>query len=205
MGVMCHFVGGITYLFYEPILAPRVELDLGLRADCTFALMTIFYAIGCVIIGELSSLGEIRVTIFICFLMSAFAIYLSSGLEDDSIVATLFGVAGEGFFYAGQIVPVYGEVINVMQNQFESEQKEKRRLLESKQTYIDDSKIDNNITDKSCSLLGMAYAFGSIIGPVLGGALDDWYGFKLTVKIIALLQLSFSCLFFVLSMLPDLI
>ena len=64
--------------------------------------------------------------------------------------------------------------------------------------------IESNNTDKSSSLLGMSYAIGSIAGPVIGGKLDDDYGFKLTVYTIAALQLAFSLLYFAIAILPDL-
>ena len=107
-------MAGATYLFYEPILAPRLEIDLGLRADLTFALLTICYAVGCIFIGKISMKHDLRYVIFGSFLASSICIYLSSGLENDSIVATLFGIAGEGFAYAGNLVAPYGEIFNVI-------------------------------------------------------------------------------------------
>ena len=115
MGFFCHFMGAVTYLFYEPILSPRLQIDLGVRADLTFAMMAVMYATGCVIIGKLSSFGDLRITIFICFFLSSISIFLSGGLSTNSVSMTLLGIAGVGFFYAGQIVPVYVEVINVME------------------------------------------------------------------------------------------
>merc|ERR1712150_452931 len=65
--------------------------------------------------------------------------------------------------------------------------------------------FESNNTDKSCSLLGIFYATGSMVGPVLGGALNDAHGFRLTCEIVAGLQLGFSILYFSVIILPDLL
>ena len=46
----------------------------------------------------------------------------------------------------------------------------------------------------------MAFAFGSIIGPILGGALEDWNGYDFAVDIMVVIAASFAVLYFIVAL-----
>ena len=56
-------------------------------------------------------------------------------------------------------------------------------------------KVPNNINDKGPALAEMVFAGGSIVGPMLGGALDDWKGFDFTTIIMSSFALFFAVLY----------
>ena len=52
--------------------------------------------------------------------------------------------------------------------------------------------MPNNIQDKGPALAEMVFAAGSIVGPILGGFLDDRIGFKPTTDLIAAIAAGFA-------------
>ena len=91
--------------------------------------MAVSYAIGCIIIGGHGNKCDLRITLLTCFLFSAASIYLTGGMSQDSVALTLIGIAGEGFWYSGQIVLAYVEVINVMQTWVETDHQARLQQL----------------------------------------------------------------------------
>ena len=84
MGVICHFVAALSYVFYDPILSTALVKEVGTGQDICgicFAMMSLFYAIGCVVMGKLSTKVDKRVLISISFLFSACSIYVSGGVS----------------------------------------------------------------------------------------------------------------------------
>lgn len=55
--------------------------------------------------------------------------------------------------------------------------------------------MPNNIQDKGPALAEMVFAAGSIVGPILGGFLDDKIGFKPTTYLIAAIAGGFAILY----------
>ena len=45
------------------------------------------------------------------------------------------------------------------------------------------------------ALAEMFYASGVMVGPILGGALDDWKGFQFTTSVMAVIMLFFSFIY----------
>ena len=133
MGISCHFVAALSYVFYDPILSPALAMESNVKTDLCpyfFALMSICYAIGCVVMGKLSGMVEKRVLISISFFLISASILVSGGLLMDSITATAIGLAGAGFFYSGCLLPPIPEVINTMQADLDRKEEKKRRLLQ---------------------------------------------------------------------------
>lgn len=56
-------------------------------------------------------------------------------------------------------------------------------------------KVPNNIQDKGPALAEMVFAAGSIVGPMVGGALYDWHGFDFTTILISICALAFAVLY----------
>ena len=202
MGVLCHFVAALSYVFYDPILSPALIVEVGVGHDICglcFAMMSLFYAIGCVVMGKLSSKVDKRILISMSFFLVSASIYFSGGLPSKSVVATMIGLAGVGFFYSGCLLPVIPEIINIMQADFESVKEKERKLLDEEDDYkfgpdallesIRDDPGKNNITDKTMALLAISYAFGSITGPIVGGWLFDMDGFGFTTFCISVVAM----------------
>ena len=58
------------------------------------------------------------------------------------------------------------------------------------------TEIKNNIQDKGPALSEIAFAIGSLIGPILGGGLEDFDGFKAAVYTMSIICLIFGSLYF---------
>ena len=52
--------------------------------------------------------------------------------------------------------------------------------------------LKTNVTDKASALAEMAYATGVMVGPIAGGALEDWRGFQFTTNAMACAMLFFA-------------
>ena len=118
MGVLCHFMAALSYVFYDPILSPALVKEVGTNESICgicFAMMSLCYAIGCVVMGKLSTKVDKRILISISFLLSASSIYLSGGISSNPLNTTIPGLAGAGFFYSGCLLPVIPEIMNTMQ------------------------------------------------------------------------------------------
>ena len=63
--------------------------------------------------------------------------------------------------------------------------------------------MPNNIQDKGPALAEMVFAGGSIVGPMVGGALDDWKGYDFTVTFISACALFFAILYTIIVFCPD--
>lgn len=49
----------------------------------------------------------------------------------------------------------------------------------------------------------MAYATGVMVGPIVGGALDDWQGFQFTTNVMAAVMLFFAFLYLIVVQICD--
>ena len=63
--------------------------------------------------------------------------------------------------------------------------------------------VPNDIQDKGPALAEMVFAAGSIFGPMIGGALDDWKGYDFTVIFISACALFFAILYTIIVFCPD--
>ena len=121
------------------------------------------------------------------------SIFLSGGLAVFSLHATILGLFGFGFFYAGLICPGYAEIITVMEDlvhrpQYDSHHSAK--TCASSDRTADTAKVEkviteSNVTDKSSALMGLGYASGATIGPILGGYLYDMDGYNFATNIMS--------------------
>ena len=59
--------------------------------------------------------------------------------------------------------------------------------------------IKTNIPEKGTALAEMSFAFGSIVGPILGGGLEDFGGYDFAVDVMAVVAASFAVLYFLVA------
>ena len=139
---------------------------------------------------------------------SGLCVFLSGGLAIYSLNATIIGLFGFGFFYAGLICSGYAEVISVMEDQIHrpmdpfppsTRSHKSNRSITSDETVAEraDLKIEpppkaSNVTDKSSALMGLGFASGATFGPILAGFLYDLSGFNFSTNILSVLLLAFS-------------
>ena len=81
-----------------------------------------------------------------------------------------------GFFQALCFIPSLPEAIEVYQHQF--------KIIEGVNPAL-----DNKLNDVVSSLYGLFYNLSSLIGPILGGALYDIFGYRSTFDIVMFLEL----------------
>ena len=211
MGIFVNFTAAVSYNFYDPILAPSLILDYDIDPNTVglvFMLITVSYAIGCIIMGKLGDQFDRRAVIGFSMFSSGFCVFLSGGLAIYSLNATIIGLFGFGFFYAGLICSGYAEVMSVMEEQVHrpmgpcpqsTRSHKSNRSITSDETVAEriDLKIDlppkvSNVTDKSSALMGLGFASGATLGPILAGFLYDLSGFNFSTNILSVLLLAFS-------------
>ena len=60
------------------------------------------------------------------------------------------------------------------------------------------------LNDKAAGVFNVAYAIGCMTGPILGGYLKMWFGFRVTCDIFALGSAFYGILYFLIAVLPGL-
>lgn len=92
-----------------------------------------------------------------------------------------------GFTLAFIFVPLLSEIVDAV--------KEKEGLLEE----------NDNLNDLSSGFFNSSYAIGCLIAPIMGGILNDHFGFRKTCDIMAFSSLIYATVFFFVNMLPYLL
>jgi hypothetical protein len=90
----------------------------------------------------------------------------------------------DGFACALIFVPLLSEIVEAV--------KEKEGLKE----------VTDDLNDLAGGFFNTSYAIGCLIAPIMGGALKDLVGFRLTCDIFAFASLGYAIIFFFLSMVP---
>jgi len=76
---------------------------------------------------------------------------------------------------------------------------QKKELIEG-----EDDTLDGVLNDKAAALYGLSYAIGAIIAPLSGSLVNDYYdNWRSTCDVFALVAGTFSAIFLVLNVLPD--
>jgi MFS family permease len=96
----------------------------------------------------------------------------------------IIGVALQGIAVAFIFVPLLSEIIESV--------KEKENIPENM-----------ILNDKASAIFNSAYSLGGIIGPLVGGLLETFLGFRTTCDIMALVAVSFAFIYFFLNILPS--
>ena len=87
-----------------------------------------------------------------------------------------------GFFQALCFIPSLPEAIEVYQHQF--------KIIEGVNPAL-----DNKLNDVISSLYGLFYNLSSLIGPILGGAMYDIFGYRSTFDITMFFEVIAICIF----------
>ena len=95
----------------------------------------------------------------------------------------LAGLMCLGFSVAMIFVPLLPEIIEA---------------AEEKENVVDNMELN----DKASGIFNTSYALGCLISPILGGALNEAYGFRTTCDIMAISSGLFGVFFFFAAVLP---
>jgi MFS family permease len=100
-----------------------------------------------------------------------------------SLTFILIGLPMLGFFQALCFIPSLPEAIEVYQNEF--------KIVEGVSPAL-----DNKLNDVVSSAYGLFYNLSSLVGPILGGAMFDIFGYRTTLDINMFLELIAVGIFF---------
>ena len=120
MALLVYFSVAIFYMFYDPILSLRL-LDIGVPTQYVglgFALTDSMSSIGAPFIGCIAGRIDNRTVILMSLSIISVSVFLSSGLWDESKIATYAGLSLLGIGVAGIWVPIMPEIIKAQQEKF---------------------------------------------------------------------------------------
>ena len=211
MALFAYFMAAVLLIFYDPILSLRIEA-LGLpenQAGLGFSLMAFCFAFSSPFMGCLAEAVDKRLLIGGGFVGITGSLYLTGGLSENSLAITFAGLGLNGVCIACIFAPVIPEIVSTMQEDFQERHNRELRgsacARDSPTTepltkvVIPTTDVKTNIPDKGPALAEMSFALGSIIGPILGGWLEDWDGFDFAVDVMGIVAYSFAILYFVVS------
>ena len=155
-----------------------------------FGLVALVYALSSPLIGFLAREFPTRYITQSSFLIAFIALLFLGpskllNLPYGNIPMTIAGLSLCGITTATVFVPLLSDIINTLE---ESEDMSGRNLA---------------INDKASALFNTAGAIGTIIGPIIGGVLNDGIGFESTCDTLALTSLGFAILYFFIAILPS--
>lgn len=64
------------------------------------------------------------------------------------------------------------------------------------------TEVTDDLNDLAGGFFNTSYAIGCLFAPILGGAFNDWVGFRSTCDIFAFASLGYAFIFFILSVIP---
>ena len=171
--------------FYEAILSIHLLKVYGLGAEYNgyvFAVPCLTY---CLITPFVSRLSETfsskRQLIFCSFVLCFISLLLSGPSEalglDNNLWVLLFGLGLNGVASGCAFIPIFPEIMEAVMEQH----------------GIEDE--TDELCDKVSGIYGTFYSIGSVVAPILGGALGDSIGYRSTCDVVALATFIF-CIFF---------
>lgn len=180
----------ILTLFFDGILANHL-IAIGIDESLVgylFGSIALVYAFSSPIVSILARKMPTRYITQASYIISFVALILLGPSKFfhfpyNSVPMTIAGLGILGFTTATVFVPLLSEIIDAI------EEKENCRG-------------NAIINDKASALFNTAGAIGTIIGPIIGGIMDDKFGFQTTCDILAGSSLVFGALFFFLGILP---
>ena len=193
----------ILTLFFDGILSNHL-IEIGVPSNLVgksflhnnflvgylFGLVALVYALSSPLIGFLARKFPTRYITQSSFLIAFIALLFLGpskllNLPYGNIPMTIAGLSLCGITTATVFVPLLSDIINTLE---ESEDMSGRNLA---------------INDKASALFNTAGAIGTIIGPIIGGVLNDGIGFESTCDTLALTSLGFAILYFFIAILPS--
>lgn len=97
------------------------------------------------------------------------------------MLVTGFGLIGLSVAFIA--VPLLGEIIEAV--------KEKEKCKDS-----------TNLNDKAAAVFSISQALGAIIGPILGGFLNDKVGYRYTCDIVGFCSLTYAIIYCIINFVP---
>jgi MFS family permease len=168
-------------------------IELGLSPDYIgfiFAGACLFYAVSAPLVGYLTNhFSKESLTLF-AYILSGLALIIQGPSKflglDESLKMTISGFIFLGGMEAFIFVPLMPILIESLMLDFKQRNTAFKKLSEK-----DNDQVEELMTDKASSIFQGAQAIGCIIGPILGGFLNDLYKFQTTCDI-----MSFTCLLY---------
>jgi MFS family permease len=173
----------ILTLFYDGIISPRF-VKIGISKDVIgmsikllnilgylFGGQALFYSLFSPLVGMAARRWPTRYITQCSFLIATCAIFMMGPSKllhfpYENKVLSIVGFEMLGITTATVFVPLLAEIIDA---------------IEEKEGVKDCSQIN----DKASASFNIAGSIGTIVGPILGGALFDEYGFETTCDILA--------------------
>lgn len=152
-----------------------------------FALVCLTYALSAPFIGLLTKIMARRYVTCCSFFIATIALFMFGpskllGFGKNLAISTVgLGLLGVGCSVI--FVPLLSEIIEGVQ--------EKENIGESAE-----------LNDKAAGLFNTSYAIGCIIAPILGGFLNEKYGFETTCDIMACSSFAFGVFYFLFRVVP---
>jgi MFS family permease len=168
-------MGMIFLLFPEPIISDQLIL-IGISENVIgyiFALACLAYAAAAPLVGRLVQKYKKENLTFFAFALSTIAIYLEGpsqifGFSPSNILMTTFCFIFLGSMEAFIFVPMIPLI---------SEAVESQELQALGDSIVDSSDFQDALNDRVSCLYQTAQGVGCILGPMIGGALNDRLGF----------------------------
>lgn len=185
-GAMSQSINTFYITIPQAIMGPRLEEYYEFKkfaVGLAFATPTISYILTCTLVGYIFANFEKRSTIMSGFLLAGVSYFFIGPSEllhfGDSAVFLFIGLFMIGFALSMTMIPIVPEMIQGanIDKKYELHQAE--------------------LKDRVSSIFNMTSGMGSILGPVIGGALSDSVGFQSTGDVCGFVVLGYLFLYFV--------
>ena len=196
MSLIAYIFGIMLLQFLDPILSLHME-DLGMKSDDTgfaFALFSLTWGVGSPVVGFVCQHINRRVVVCLSFIVVGVSLLLTGPSKAigiaESMGIVLVGLALLGFGVSGCVVPLLPEIVDAINE-------------EEKEKAGGEAKQNSQVADKAAALYNMSFALGAILGPPIGGAIDDARGFSFTCDIFALTSFAFAVIYLIAVVIPS--
>lgn len=128
MGLIAQVISGTAICFFDPILALRMEA-IGVpedRAGISFIAVSGAFALSAPFVGMLAESIDRRILIQTGFIGLTLGLFLTGGLNTDSVTITYVGLVLTGIMIGCSMVPIIPEIIGVMTDSVVKQQEQNR-------------------------------------------------------------------------------
>lgn len=181
----------VFMLFMGPIMADYLELELGVsqgNVGFIMALPCLVYSIACAVVGLFTKFIPRVYLTEMAFLITFVGMLMfgpSKTLDfPKELALSASGICIVAFSCALIFVPLLSEIVEAVMA--------KEGLDEPTE----------ELNDIAAGFFNTAYALGCLIAPIIGGALNDAYGFRITCDIMAFSSGGYSIVFLVIAIVP---
>lgn len=181
----------IFMLFMDSILSNYLVESFGVAESNVgwfFALPCLVYSLSCPLVGYMTNFVPRIYLTQSAFLLTFVGMLMfgpSSLLKyPHSLTLSTLGNCLDGFACALIFVPLLSEIVEAV--------KEKEGMTEATE----------ELNDLAAGFFNTSYALGCMLAPILGGILNDYWGFQTTCDIFAMLSLAYAIVFFAVCIAP---